>query len=976
MIHRLINRLKPITGFRSFAIDFTTPIKNNVIPMAPTKVTGTNAKNLDSLENMAAIWKKHFKRCYGCERNGDWKPHDIITQKEALSEAHRCAKCIDSPCQKACPTNVPVREFVYSLQNKNYYGAAKTILSANPMGLTCGSMCPDSELCASACNNSNSFRGHIQIAKLQEHAMQVFKAMNIPQILPPEIDLAKLPATYKAPIALIGCGPASITCATFLARMGYQNIHVYEKENFPGGTISKEIPPNKAPLNDVKFEVKLMEDLGVKVFYGQGLGSEAIPNLAALRNKGYKAIFIGTGLAAPKMPMGNIYDNNTVFNSKTFLESICLKEKGLKEGVQVPDCKGKHVMILGLGNTAIDCAKAAFRLGAGRVTIAFRDGFSDLEANPEAFNEIMREGVNFIPYLAPKKIVEKDGKKCVEFAPRVPENNDLKSLKYKEKADEKVTHEFDILVTAFGSTLDGNWLKELDPKSQVNAETMQHKTNNDIFFGGDVLLKHGLISHAVNYGKLAAASMHLFLQGKPVKDPHQVKLPGFYTPIDLVDISTTVMGKKFDNPWGLSSAPPTTSYPMIRRAFQQGWSFAVIKTMCLDKDVPTNVSPRIFRGTADPIQNTASFSNIELITEKRCDYWIKKSKDLKKEFPNKILVGSLMCKHIKADWEELVQKANEGDFDFYELNLSCPHINDRGMGRAVGEDPDTAAEITKWCVNVAKRPIYVKLTPGIHNNKELAMKVMKAGAIGVTATNTTPSFQDPIGGQEPCPAVGKEKLTAFGGQAGEVNRPIALRISIEVANQAGFNGEIMASGGIVSAENAMAYLLFAGSRTQQVCSAVMNQDYTVINDLTSGLKALIYLRERKDLKEKGWIGMNPPEDFTREYQAPGQQLDISKLPKIDDLRGAAMKHCTVVSKMDVNSRMRPSIDNETCIKCGRCFTACLDSGYQAIEMCPKTHDIKITPRCTGCGLCTHVCPTHAMKMIPRKLPFKVDRGDN
>ncbi len=944
--------------------------------MAPKVDNSTSAKGLAELAKMSGDWKKYFKRCYGCNKAGDWKPEPIISQKEALAEAFRCAKCVDSPCQKACPTNVKIRDFIYSVQNKNYYGAAKAILSANPMGLSCGSMCPDSDLCASACNLSHSFRGPVKIAKLQEHAMRVFKAMNVPQILPPEINPAKLPETYKAPIALVGCGPASITCATFLARMGYSNIHIYEKEKFPGGTITKEIPPIKAPLSDVQFEVRLMEDLGVKIFYGQDLGGK-IPTIDALREKGYKAIFVGAGLCAPNAPLGkDIYDNKTIFNSKTFLEAVSLDKKGLKEGAEQVDCKGKHVMILGLGDTAIDCAKTAFRLGAGRVTIVFRNGFSDLQVNAEQFNALLKEGANFIPYLTPKAITEKDGKKAVEFAPYLPENNDVTNLKYKERAGERTTMDFDVLVTAFGSTMDGNWLKELNPKSNVDTKTMQHKVHKDTFLGGDIMPGGGLISHAVNHGKIAAASMHLYLQNQPVKDPQNVKLPGFHTPIDLVDISATVHGKKFVNPFGLASAPPTTSYPMIRRSFQEGWSFAVVKTMALDKDVPTNVSPRIFRATADPNNNSTSFSNIELISEKKASYWIQKSKELKKEFPDRILIGSLMCKHIEEDWKELTKLANEGDFDFYELNLSCPHINDRGMGRACGEDPDTAAQITKWVVDVAKVPVFVKLTPGIVTNPTLALKVQEAGAVGVTCTNTMPSFQDPVGGQEPCPAVGKGMKTAFGGQAGEVNRPIAMRIGIEVQSQPNFKGEIMGTGGVVSSEHSLAYILFAGAKVQQICCAVMNQDYTVVNDLTTGLKALIYLRSRKDLIQKGWKGQNPPANFTEDktWMEPRAKVDVAALPKIDELKKAGLKHVTVVSKMDVDHRMIPTVNNEACIKCGKCFTACLDSGYQAIEFDAKTHEVKVTDRCTGCGLCTFVCPTKAMGMEKRKTPYTVDRG--
>ncbi len=142
------------------------------------------------------------------------------------------------------------------------------------------------------------------------------------------------------------------------------------------------------------------------------------------------------------------------------------------------------------------------------------------------------------------------------------------------------------------------------------------------------------------------------------------------------------------NPFGLASAPPTTSYPMIRRAFESGYDFAVVKTFCLDKDAVTNVSPRIFKVAGDALKLEPSFGNIELITEKTAEYWVEGAKEIKKDFPEKILIGSLMCGFNKDDWIELVTYANTAPFDAYELNLSCPHgMNEKGMGRACGEDP-------------------------------------------------------------------------------------------------------------------------------------------------------------------------------------------------------------------------------------------------------------------------------------------------
>lgn len=131
----------------------------------------------------------------------------------------------------------------------------------------------------------------------------------------------------------------------------------------------------------------------------------------------------------------------------------------------------------------------------------------------------------------------------------------------------------------------------------------------------------------MNDGKVASWYLHKYIANKHGVDVGDTPvLPGFFTEVDLVDLGVTMAGVKFNNPFGLASAPPTTSYPMIRRAFEQGWGFAVTKTFVLDKDEIVNVSPRIFKATNNPLRTEASFSNIELISEKKAKYWVEGAK--------------------------------------------------------------------------------------------------------------------------------------------------------------------------------------------------------------------------------------------------------------------------------------------------------------------------------------------------------------
>lgn len=253
--------------------------------------------------------------------------------------------------------------------------------------------------------------------------------------------------------------------------------------------------------------------------------------------------------------------------------------------------------------------------------------------------------------------------------------------------------EVDYVIQSFGCQLpDEDWvqkIKKTDNLVDVDYDTGRTKAYDWLFVGGDAIGTKNLVD-AVNDGKTASWFIHKHIQeSNGFSVPSTPKLPGFHTAIDQVDISTTICGVKMQNPFGLASAPPTTSYPMIRRAFESGYDFAVVKTFCLDKDAVTNVSPRIYKVAGDPLKLEPSFGNIELITEKTAEYWVEGAKDIKKDFPEKVLIGSLMCGFKKEDWQELTRYANTAPFDMYELNLSCPHgMNEKGMGRACGEDPE------------------------------------------------------------------------------------------------------------------------------------------------------------------------------------------------------------------------------------------------------------------------------------------------
>lgn len=1052
------------------------------------------------------------------EANFDDIKHTTLSERAALREASRCLKCADAPCTKSCPTQIDVKSFIGMISNKNYYGAARVILSDNPLGLTCGMVCPTSDLCVGGCNLYASEEGPINIGGLQQFAVEMFKMMNLPQILAPEITALKsidddrIRELLNSPIAIVGCGPSGISCATFLARLGYSNIHVFERNPFGGGLSFTEIPQYRLPYDAVDFEIQFMKDLGVTVHYGTPLSYEkglTITNLIdgyQIQNSQskvkFKSVYIGIGKPQPKTisVFKGLKKSHGFYTSKDFLPLVSRASKnlfelnsaklntsrltngcsarngtcGIKMGTngccqskpssnplrsltELPKLKGR-VIVLGAGDTAFDCATSALRCAATKVFICFRRGFSHIRAVPEEMSLAVEEKCEFIPFVAPKKVLlSDDGERIVAVEFYKTELVDDTKDEVKIDEDQVLKLKADYIISAFGSQLDDpDLIEALKPielcqesrSPKINPQTMETSIKG-VFCGGDLSGITETTVEAVNDGKTAAWSIHDHLKqslidakvdSRAIQLWSTTKLPLVHTPVDLVDLSIVVCGIQFENPFGLASAPPTTSSSMIRRAFEAGWGFAVTKTFALDKDNVTNVSPRIVRGTTSghtygPGQG--SFLNIELISEKSCQYWLSSIKELKKIHPNKVVIASIMCAYNEEDWKLLAKKAAAAGPDALELNLSCPHgMGERGMGLACGQQPHMVHDICKWVRSACDIPFFAKLTPNVTDVVQIARAAHEGGASGVSAINTVSGLMSIGVDGRPWPAVGKEARTTYGGVSGNAIRPLALRAVASIAKALpGF--PILATGGIDSAETALQFIM-AGASCVQICSAVQNQDFSVISDYTSGLRALLYLRSSKqadrwngqtlvrpqkvqkgkklmttsdlkpilgsnDLKlpffgdykherevlvsqmKRKLLSHNDPygpttnENGESEESNKLDELNLVEDPvgvvKLKDLVSASNNKIGPYNALDNRQQVIALIDQDVCVNCGKCYMTCNDSGYQAISFDAKTHLPKVNDSdCTGCTLCLSVCPIiDCISMVERKKPYEPKR---
>jgi len=301
--------------------------------------------------------------------------HPAFDRQEALTEANRCLNCFDAPCAAACPTHIDVPRFIKKISTENLMGSARTILDANVLGASCSRVCPVEVLCEGACVLLQYNKQPIAIGRLQRHSMDHF--------LHQGGRLAKKSSERRNQrIVCIGAGPASLACAAELAQEGF-SVTVLERRPLPGGLNTYGVAEYKLRAPDSLREVAMIGELGVEFRFGVSINDES--DLAALEQE-YDAIFLGIGLGAMRELHIPGADHPDVVDA---LEFIARYKTAGRLSV------GNNVVVVGAGNTAIDAANAARRLGAAHVTIVYRRTELDLPAFGFEYEHAKQEGVSF-----------------------------------------------------------------------------------------------------------------------------------------------------------------------------------------------------------------------------------------------------------------------------------------------------------------------------------------------------------------------------------------------------------------------------------------------------------------------------------------------------------------------------------------------------------------------------------------------------
>ena len=823
----------------------------------------------------------------------------VFTEQLAIEEASRCLLCHDAPCSKKCPSNTNPAEFIRAIRFGNFLGAAEIIRKNNILGGACSQICPFKEHCESECNRAKIDKA-VKIGKLQRFAIEYEKKSKIQLITPPLI--------FKAQkVAVIGGGPAGLSCAGKLIQKGYK-VTIFEKNSKAGGLLSYGIAPVRLPQKEVDSEIEYIKKLGVDFIYNSEFGRDF--NLDNLRQEGFSAFLFALGNQTTKhlgIPGAEYKNIHTAID-------ILSKSKSTDGNIKI----GNNVIIIGGGDVAMDAAATVKLLGAKDVTILYRRRLEDMPATEAELDYVKSLNIEFITGFTPTEYLGKE--------------NVLTGIKAEGTYHKSsVTLESDMIIEAIGQKakrIDYPAKLGLDEKNLIKTEEETGKTNiAEIFAAGDIVNGGETVVRAVQMGKDAAHSIEEYLRTIEVKTA-KPKIKPKHKSLEI-----EFCGVKCENPFFLSSSPVGSNYEMCSKALETGWGGIVYKT--IGQFIADECSPR-FDNIRKESTSFIGFKNMEQISDKPLEKNLEMMAKLKKNYPNKILIASIMGSNEK-EWTELSKLVTEVGVDMIECNFSCPQMTSSEMGSDVGQNLDL---VRKYSVAVRKGtslPILAKMTPNIGNMEPAAIAAIEGGATSIAAINTIKSITgidlDKLVG---LPIVnGKSSISGYSGKA---VKPIALRFIAQLAVHPELrNIPISGMGGIETWQDAIEFILL-GSRNLQVTTAVMQYGYRIVEDLINGTSTYL---ERK--------GVNT----------------------LDEIAGKGLNNIIPAEDLDRSFIIYPEFGTDNCINCGRCYISCFDGGHQAI----KWNNIDKLPeldkeKCVGCHLCSHVCPVNCIS--PGDIEFKKD----
>ncbi|PYG87298.1 homotetrameric NADPH-dependent glutamate synthase [Ruminiclostridium sufflavum DSM 19573] len=426
----------------------------------------------------------------------------------AIEEAQRCLNCKTKPCVSGCPVNVKIPEFIQLVAEGRFEEAYDKIKETNSLPAVCGRVCPQESQCEQLCVRAKKGES-VGIGRLERfvadwHMKNGSRAVNKAE-------------SNGIKVAVVGSGPAGLTCAGDLAKLGYE-VTVFEAFHVPGGVLMYGIPEFRLPKALVQEEIQTVKDLGVDIRTNMVIGK--VLSIDELKEEGYKAVFIGSGAGLPsfmKIPGENL---NGVYSANEFLTRINLMSAYKFPDADTPVFVGKSVAVVGGGNVAMDAARSAKRLGAERVYIIYRRSEAEMPARLEEVHHAKEEGIIFKVLTNPKRILGTDdgwvkGIECVDMELGEPDKSGRRRP-VEKKGSEHIL-DLETVIIAIGQSpnpLISKTTPGLDIQSWggiIVEEETGATSKSGVYAGGDAVTGAATVILAMGAGKKAAESIHKLL---------------------------------------------------------------------------------------------------------------------------------------------------------------------------------------------------------------------------------------------------------------------------------------------------------------------------------------------------------------------------------------------------------------------------------------------------------------------------------
>jgi dihydropyrimidine dehydrogenase (NAD+) subunit PreT len=802
----------------------------------------------------------------------------FLSDAQLKAEADRCLYCEEKPCTAACPAGCSPADFIMAVKaggRSDFKRAAKLIMGANTFGGVCGAVCPD-WFCVKACSRK-LFDSPINIPAVQATVVQKAKELGV-------LDGFKKAAPNGKTVAIVGAGPAGLSAAAMLAQLGYK-VDILEKGRKTGGACQL-IPDKRLNKKILKSETEFCAALGaINIRTGR-----TVKDPAALLKK-YAAVIVTAG--ADKQIKLGIPNENLGVEGLEFLRNT---DKYL--------VAGKSVAVIGGGAVAADCAITAVRNGAARAEIFTRKNIGEIQLPGKELADILKAGVN-INGKSRITGISADGKKVngIIVARLDGAGKDIPGAA-QSRAD------IDFVVLAI-----------------KNLPAFAKKATKGLFYAGDAANGPSSVVESVASAKNAAMEADAFIQTKAapaVKDDRKSEVILKGRDMLPVDLTADFFGRKINSPFLISASPHSDGYDQVKRAYEAGWPGVVMKTAF--DGLPIHI-PSEYMVTF----NDSTYGNSDNVSGHTLDRVCGEVARLVKEYPDRMTAASTggpVTGDDEADrkvWQSNTLKLERAGAMAVEYSLSCPQGGDGTKGDIVSQDPELAAKIIGWVMEVSDPdiPKLFKLTGAVTSIYQVVDAIRKVYAkyphkkAGITLANSFPALAFREGR-------GRWDEGMIVGMSGEGVAPIS---NLTIAKVSKLDVPVSGNGGPMDYK-AAAHFLALGARSVQFCTIVMKYGFGIINELNQGLSHLLEEKGLKSVEEL--IGIALPDPVTG-------FMDLSPVKKI------------------------PESDAELCMHCGNC----LRCGYLAISLNKdKIPEIDVS-KCIGCSLCVKKCFSGALKMRNR-----------